>query len=128
MYPLSLSPMAVCANRTGHSGVKMAATKLRHIGGQHLAFLTQFLKVSHFLFNVWSYITWLYAFCLQVSEEVAKLLELKAKLGDEPSKKFVLKCPKVCYYSFSYYIIHYKLYLFQLWLHIWLYIKLCIFV
>ncbi|KAL4229742.1 hypothetical protein ACF0H5_010131 [Mactra antiquata] len=30
-----------------------------------------------------------------ISEEVAKLLDLKAKLGDDgPSKKFVLKCPK----------------------------------
>ncbi|XP_052796021.1 histidine--tRNA ligase-like isoform X2 [Mya arenaria] len=29
-----------------------------------------------------------------ISEEVAKLLELKAKLGDEAPKKFVLKCPK----------------------------------
>ena len=32
---------------------------------------------------------------LQVSEEVAKLLELKAQLSDEGSKKFVLKTPKV---------------------------------
>ena len=32
----------------------------------------------------------------QIGEEVAKLLELKAQLGDEGSKKFVLKCPKVC--------------------------------
>ncbi|XP_052276969.1 histidine--tRNA ligase-like isoform X3 [Dreissena polymorpha] len=30
----------------------------------------------------------------QISQEVAKLLELKAKLGDEPAKKFDLKCPK----------------------------------
>lgn len=29
-----------------------------------------------------------------IKDEVAKLLELKAKLGDEPPKKFVLKCPK----------------------------------
>ncbi len=31
----------------------------------------------------------------QISEEVAKLLELKAQLGDDQPKKFVLKCPKV---------------------------------
>lgn len=31
----------------------------------------------------------------QISEEIAKLLELKAQLGDEGSKKFVLKTPKV---------------------------------
>lgn len=30
----------------------------------------------------------------KISEEVAKLLELKAQLGDEAPKKFVLKCPK----------------------------------
>lgn len=36
------------------------------------------------------------SFYFQISEEVAKLLDLKAKLGDEPQKsKFILKCPKV---------------------------------
>lgn len=37
-------------------------------------------------------------FYLQVKDEVAKLLELKAQLGEDPGKgKFVLKCPKVKY-------------------------------
>ena len=31
----------------------------------------------------------------QIGEEVAKLLELKAQLGDDAPKKFVLKTPKV---------------------------------
>lgn len=45
---------------------------------------------------------WLYMHCVctprvQIKEEVAKLLQLKAKLEDAPGAgKFVLKCPKVC--------------------------------
>lgn len=37
-----------------------------------------------------------YLFILQIDEEVAKLLALKAKLGDEPAQnqKFTLKTPK----------------------------------
>ena len=36
------------------------------------------------------------ALYLQVKDEVAKLLDLKAQLGEDPGKnKFVLKCPKV---------------------------------
>lgn len=32
----------------------------------------------------------------QIADEVGKLLELKAKLGDEQQpKRFMLKCPKV---------------------------------
>lgn len=30
----------------------------------------------------------------KIGEEVAKLLELKSQLGDDPPKKFILKCPK----------------------------------
>ena len=37
----------------------------------------------------------LYIMCLQISEEVAKLLALKAQLGDDGTKKFVLKAAKV---------------------------------
>ena len=32
---------------------------------------------------------------LQITEEVSKLLELKAQLGDGPAQKFILKTPKV---------------------------------
>ncbi len=32
---------------------------------------------------------------VQIDEEVAKLLQLKAQLGDEGTKKFLLKTPKV---------------------------------
>lgn len=32
---------------------------------------------------------------LQITEEVAKLLELKAQLGEDGPKKFTLKTPKV---------------------------------
>lgn len=37
----------------------------------------------------------IYITMFQIGEEVAKLLELKAQLGDDGPKKFVLKTPKV---------------------------------
>lgn len=37
----------------------------------------------------------LFCVLMQIDEEVAKLLELKARLGDDGKTQFVLKTPKV---------------------------------
>ncbi len=36
----------------------------------------------------------------QIDEELAKLLEFKKLLGDDGTKKFTLKCPKVSFCDF----------------------------